>query len=343
MKIEVAESLTMSWLRHAKQCQMVQMNWKPSNLWPLYNETTIAAMKDETERYFTDRYKLDLYKKNSSVSQLLQQSEIDVLGIAIGRDGIQEIHGVDVAFHESGLNYGTKEETISRVLKKMIRTAMLLHGYFNANSGEIVFASPKVYGNISEPLQKYLNELQQLLNRWNLGFKFSLICNDEFRDRIVHVVMSLSKSVADTSELFMRSIQMNNLFDKEAVRGVSAPRQTSPNRHVNEVNKTDNMKIGALVRNSMEQLARNNLLTSQEVERLQRLDYCKRTFNIGYPVLKIYDRNVLLDNQRNIKGYPRYYSDPVRIGNQSFLLCNDWYEDKNRSFFQAWMTHVNSE
>lgn len=35
MKIEVGESLLLSWLQHIKECQIVQTNWKASNKWQL--------------------------------------------------------------------------------------------------------------------------------------------------------------------------------------------------------------------------------------------------------------------------------------------------------------------
>jgi len=30
MKIEMGESLMLSWLKHAKSCKITQLNWKPS-------------------------------------------------------------------------------------------------------------------------------------------------------------------------------------------------------------------------------------------------------------------------------------------------------------------------
>lgn len=35
MKIEMGESLFYSWLRHVKECQIVQTNWKVSSQWSL--------------------------------------------------------------------------------------------------------------------------------------------------------------------------------------------------------------------------------------------------------------------------------------------------------------------
>lgn len=35
MKIEIGESLLLSWLKHIKECQLVQTNWKASYKWEL--------------------------------------------------------------------------------------------------------------------------------------------------------------------------------------------------------------------------------------------------------------------------------------------------------------------
>lgn len=32
MKIEIGESLILSWLKHVNNCQIVQLNWKPSTI-----------------------------------------------------------------------------------------------------------------------------------------------------------------------------------------------------------------------------------------------------------------------------------------------------------------------
>lgn len=142
------------------------------------------------------------------------------MGMEVGGvNSVQNIYGIDVAFHENGLNYGSKEETVSRVLKKMIRTAMAIHGYFNLSAGNIIFATLKIYGAVREPLQLYISELQEQFLNKGLNFHFVLLCNEDFKEKIFNVVTALSNSVSDTSELFMRSLQMYNLFaeDKQVV------------------------------------------------------------------------------------------------------------------------------
>ena len=44
MKIEMGESLFYSWLRHVKECQAVQTNWKPSPAWQLQNEDELRGL-----------------------------------------------------------------------------------------------------------------------------------------------------------------------------------------------------------------------------------------------------------------------------------------------------------
>jgi hypothetical protein len=285
-----------------KNCQMVQLNWKPSvSSWELHNENTVEALMKSTDAHFSEKYGLNLFKKNSSLGQLLQQGEIDALGIEIDSGGVQNIYAIDVAFHESGLNYGSKEETIARVMKKMVRTAMILHGFFNVTNGEIIFASPKVYGIISNPLQEYLQELQQLLQRWGLNFHFSFICNEEFRDKIYNVVTALSNTVADTSELFMRAVQMSNLFaDDTAAAKVVKERKQRITVRVDAAREAElgEMKIGILVKSTLARLVRDEVIHPSEVERLLRVDYSKKTFNINYPALKEYDATQSMSDQR---------------------------------------------
>lgn len=44
MKIEKGESLSYSWLRHVKECQIVQTNWKVSPQWVIQHEEALAQL-----------------------------------------------------------------------------------------------------------------------------------------------------------------------------------------------------------------------------------------------------------------------------------------------------------
>ena len=115
MKIEMGESLVYSWLRHVKECQLAQTNWKTSSaIWKLHNESELNVMFDEISSDFSNKGKGNLFKKTSTLAQLLKQGECDALGIAV-ENGVINYYAVDVAFHESGLNYGSKNETILKL------------------------------------------------------------------------------------------------------------------------------------------------------------------------------------------------------------------------------------
>ena len=54
MKIKMGESLVYSWLRHVKECQIAQTNWKTSSgIWKLHNEVELSIMFDEINDYFS--------------------------------------------------------------------------------------------------------------------------------------------------------------------------------------------------------------------------------------------------------------------------------------------------
>ena len=211
MKLEMGESLILSWLRHVKKCQIVQTNWKPSKTW-----NTFRAK--ETENFFLatkQTFSENIFKK-SSQSQLMQQAEIDALGIIFHEGHISTLYAVDIAYHELGLNYGSAQETINRITKKMIRTAMVILNSFDVSSAEIIFASPKINPNIYVPLLEAFEVINEISTKNKFGFQFILSSNEDFYDEILNPTVDISKDVSDTSELFLRSVQLLGLSEKQS-------------------------------------------------------------------------------------------------------------------------------
>lgn len=118
MKIEMGESLFYSWLRHVKECQIVQTNWKVSSQWSLSDADELERMMKIVDNHYTQKYGYAIFKKNSSLSQLLQQGECDVLGVSIQPEETT-YYAIDVAFHEAGLNYGSRDTTVMKVLENV--------------------------------------------------------------------------------------------------------------------------------------------------------------------------------------------------------------------------------
>lgn len=161
MKIEMGESLFYSWLRHVKDCQVVQTNWKVSPQWNLQHEADLEALMQCADKHFSEKYNYSIFKKNSSLTQILQQGECDAIGISV-QDGVNHIYAVDVAFHEGGLNYGSREVTVMKVIAKTIRTAMCLWGYMECKDAEIIFASPKISPAIIHDIEPCIEDINTI-------------------------------------------------------------------------------------------------------------------------------------------------------------------------------------
>jgi len=95
-------------------------------------------------------------------------------------------------------------------------------------------------------------------------------------------------------------------------------------------------KIGVLVRTTLREMVNAQLITSDRLRLLQDANYCKNTFDINYPFLIKVVHGVPLSNQRKINGYDRYWSEPITINNERFMICNDWYE-RNKSKYIRWV------
>lgn len=70
------------------------------------NEAWFQEIMKVSKIHYERHYGYDIYKGSSSCQQFLKQEEIDVLGLKIDRGSVTYIYGVDIAFHEGGLNYG---------------------------------------------------------------------------------------------------------------------------------------------------------------------------------------------------------------------------------------------
>ncbi len=86
MKIEMGESLILSWLKHIKNCQLVQLNWTVSPKWYFENKDIIAELMNKTNDLFSTKYGYYVFK-NNSLEQLIFQSEADAVGISFDENG----------------------------------------------------------------------------------------------------------------------------------------------------------------------------------------------------------------------------------------------------------------
>jgi hypothetical protein len=206
MKIEIGESLMLSYLKHIKKCIFYQTNWKTSSNWDVKTEDSSKAQCIYNKIINHSEFR-DIFKK-SELNQLIQQSEIDVLGI----DSNNVIYAVDIAFHEAGLNYGDKNETKDRVFKKLLRTYLVLLTYFPNKKYELLFCSPKVNPAYETLISDNFKILEDNFVDENVLFKY--ISNEKFYNEILKPTIVKSINDSDTNELFIRSIILNSIFEK---------------------------------------------------------------------------------------------------------------------------------
>lgn len=203
MKIEMGESLLRAYFKDVKECLITQTNWKVSENWKA-DESDSAQLQDIYEKIRSDGNFADAFK--TELAQTLRQAEVDVIGI----DADGKLYLAEVAFHEAGLNYGSKTETKDRVIKKLLRAWLAAMKFFPGHRYEIIFASPKVNPATDEIIREYFDILSERFESPDAHFAY--YANDSFRDEILLPTYEKSRAESDTSDLFIRSVRLLDLF-----------------------------------------------------------------------------------------------------------------------------------
>lgn len=153
MKLEMAESLVASWLKHVKHCQIVQTNWKASPDWTeSVNDAKIEELCQAALKFFDEKkvfifgyaagkhvdqeldqgaegldegasYSSDLEDQGavgqdedlrSDWHKMLGQTECDIVGVSY-EHGMDKpvLYAAESAFHRAGLQYSKKNKGLS--------------------------------------------------------------------------------------------------------------------------------------------------------------------------------------------------------------------------------------
>lgn len=325
MKIEVGESLGYSYLRHVKRCWLVQANWKASGHWPrrLAGNELDAMFADMKARCDPDG---SVFGRTANAAQFLRQAEIDVVGV----DWEGSIHALDIAFHEAGLNYGGGAD--KRVLKKLLRAMLILNGYHPPETKlHIYFLSPKVNPGVQEPLEAVFARLRRAYpaTEWNL------VINDDFYWQVVRPTLEKAATVADTSELFVRSAKLLHLAEAPTnsvpahagrSRRVASDAGRSGHRATATVpSNSARGKLQPLVQSLMKTLLEDypTLLDDTDIRNLLNRDYCKS--NLG---LQIGNHALLCrgEDGRMVNGHSRYWA---KLYAGEFYVCSQWWKGQH--------------
>ncbi|RIY37298.1 hypothetical protein CKY20_04215 [Capnocytophaga canis] len=323
MKLEVGESLVFTYLKHIQGCRIVQTNWKTSGKWEINPEH-----KKQAEKLFKtlkrNKNFSGVFGKNT-FNQLIKQAEIDVLGIDLVNDAVW---GVEVATHleGSGLNYGCKEETIERVIKKLFRMVLITNCYFSDfGKYNVLFVTPKMQSDMKQSINSLIEEMNQEIQ--DEAIQIKLISDEEFFNEIVEPIISEDFKEHDTSEIFSRVstfLKMKYSFSEK----------TNIKKFANVQEKAENeapknrMKIGQFVQIKMKELEEKGLLPATEILNLLTPNYSKKIFNQDFTVLKEVERG-----RKDHLGRDRYYANTY-FG--KYYLTSQWYE-RHWDLFLQWL------
>lgn len=327
MKIEMGESLAHSFLRHVKQCWLVQTNWKASDRWRRLLpddelESLFAAMREQFDGDGT------VLKNTKNVNQFPKQAEIDVLGV--GQNG--SVHALDVAFHEAGLNYGGDEQTRTRVLKKSLRSMLILKAYLPADTPvHVYFVSPKVRKPVNARLEASFAEL------WTVypDVGWHLLTNTGFRDEMVRPTLEAAQAVADTSELFVRSAKLLEVSGLSlTIPDVSSPTK----RAAPHISRSPRATLQPLVRGLMKTLLEDypELLNESAALALTDSEFCRNELGLQIGGFALLRRR---QDGRIIKGHGRYWNEAFG----DYYVVSQWwkqYHSHNAERLLRWVEQM---
>ncbi len=194
--------------------------------------------------------------------------------------------------------------------------------------------APKVDRQTQVAVEERIVDVNEILARHSLPLKTRLICNEEYATDIIEPVLDCANVVTDTSELFLRSIQLARFVDRPRPAN-RTERTVKPQEAGDETLPL----IGRYVQDTVKAMVSKGQIPEDEVERLQHAEYSSRTFGLSYP----FSRNTtqLFRHRRSSTTSASMVATtrrPIRWLTQLYL-CNYWYP-KNRMRFDAWVDRM---
>lgn len=357
MVVEMGESLIYSWLRHEKNCQVVQNNWKVSNKddTKYYRRDDLEELLVNIRNHFDEKIDHRIDKtllttdgedsKVMELDEVIGQTECDALGILITNDAngcSNSYFGVDIACHKNGLRYGTKGDTYTfrKIIEKCVRNAMSICGYLSSDQAEIIFASPYIKEPLYSALEEGIQELNQIFEDNKVkGFKFKLIANKDFNVDIMEKIINIKKHEPDASESFRRSLELRKLCEKfsEKIPTNVESKETKPKSPEKtstiDSNPSDyhNWDTEKIMKDKLLPLIKERHFKEEDLKSLtakgKNLKKDKKKY---IPILKNKDKS------KDVLEKFIDYSEPIEANDSEYYLCRD-YPKINRDKLITWI------
>ena len=323
MKIEMLESLGCSYLRHVKKCWIVQDNWKASDAWSrqMSTDQLDSLFQDMKARFDGDTN--EVFKGTKGADQFLKQAEVDILGI----DFNGGVHALEVAFHEAGLNYVGTGGTRGRVLKKLLRTYLMLQAFDSfGGRAHVCFISPKV--NPATALA--LREVFGLLRHGYPDIDWRLYMNESFVSEVLRPTLAATEATSDTSELFVRAAR---LIDTGATarNGLAPSRAPTPDGRRPPATEGLQPHVQTIMQTLLERPA---LLDDEQRRCLLDPEFCKHRIRLKISNLPLLRH---ISDGREASGQARYWA---KIYAGSYYVCSQWWRDHHSHNAQSLLAYL---
>lgn len=185
---------------------------------------------------------------------------------------------------------------------------------------------------IEEYAKRKILELKELQDIRNLKIK---LLSNEYNFKIIDCLKNILQNEYEISviEKVFEDIKIN-VSDKTIKPSTlkNEKNEKINNSRVGVGKDPNTLPIGKYVQKTFGELITDNIIDSEEVERLQSPEYSKVTFDIQYPFLakedsRFYER-------------VRYWKKPFIINGELFYATSQWYEvdtNNDRPYYEAWL------
>ena len=252
MKTEFEETMMLLWLKDVKKCQFAQFNWRSSTSnAELSNDSAIKNIISITQKYFNDNFNINASK--STQLNLLQQNEIDLLGLETTFGIVNNIYGVNINSYRMDVNKKTNTALLASIFEKMVNTAVLIHANFKITKAQVLFIAPHL--SLTDEISSLMKNLDEIFYSLNLQFTFHFYTNEDYKNKVVGSVLT-------------------NHIDFKKLPQLS-PQETNPDHNV-KYNDGPPVKIGALVRDEFGKLVDKGLISEEIVKNLTDSTYSRK-------------------------------------------------------------------